>query len=73
MFIYSWKIKVNLTLSTRNESQKEYMRKEQSGRRCVYQLEDDSGKINLVAFDEYAKALESYQLKENVQVRLIIM
>lgn len=64
---------MNLTLSTRDESRKEYTRIVWSGRRCVYKLKDDSGEINLVAFNESAKALESYKLKENVKVRLVIM
>lgn len=43
-----------------------------TGRRCVFELSDDSGRINLVAFNEDVKKLESFELKNNTKVRFII-
>lgn len=50
--------------STPEKSDTFYVNKDLSGRRCVYELTDDSGRIDLVAFEEDAKRLESLELEK---------
>lgn len=38
----------------------------------MFELSDDSGRIDLVAFDENVKKLESFELKTDTKVRFII-
>lgn len=55
----NWKIKVNSKLTTPAPHEREYENKSVKGKRCVYELADESGEIDLIAFDENAKRLES--------------
>lgn len=71
MSIYSWKIKVNSKLTTRAPHEREYENKSVKGKRCVYELADESGEIDLIAFNENAKRLES--IFNESQVRFIII
>lgn len=42
------------------------------GRRCVFELSDDSGRINLVAFEENVDTFQSFEFKNDTKVRFII-
>lgn len=58
--------------STTKERETQYENINLTGRRFVLELSDDSGRIDLVAFDEDAKKLESFNFKNDTKVRFII-
>lgn len=58
--------------STPEERETHYEKIALRGRRCVFELSDDSGRINLVAFEENVEILESFELKNDTKVRFII-
>lgn len=59
---------MKITLHTTEKNQKEFQQKGMSGKRCIFELDDESGEIKLIGFNEHAKRLES-SFKESVQVR----
>lgn len=58
-------------LTTPAPNEREYENKSVKGKRCVYELADESGEIDLIAFGENAKILES--IFNESQVRFIII
>lgn len=62
---------MNSKLTTPAPHEREYENKSVKGKRCVYELADESGEIDLIAFDENAKRLES--IFNESQVRFIII
>lgn len=55
----NWKIKVKSKLTTPAPNEREYENKSVKGKRCVYELTDESGDIDIIAFNENAKRLDS--------------
>lgn len=58
-------------LTTPAPNEREYENKSVKGKRCVYELTDESGDIDIIAFNENAKRLDS-KFNES-QVRFIII
>lgn len=65
-------MEVFFKLFTSEVGETHYENRTLTGRRCVFELRDDSGRIDLVAFDEDVKKLESFELKIDTKVRFII-
>lgn len=58
--------------STPEERETHYEKIALRGRRCVFELSDDSGRINLVAFEENVDTFQSFEFKNDTKVRFII-
>lgn len=62
-----WKVEVFFKKFTSEVGETHYENRTLTGRRCVFELRDDSGRIDLVAFDEDVKKLESFELKTDTK------